>query len=326
MEAMSNKLVTIIIVTAGKEHYLESCLASLQPQTYSDFEIIVIDNSLNPDFTNKIRKSNPDIKIYSGPKNLFYCEALNKGIEMSKGDFILCLNDDVILEKNFIEQALGSFNIDSKIGLVSGKILRQDKKTLDSTGLFLSFFRTTKERGYGLADKGQFEKEEYIFGVNGAVAFYLKKMLEDIKEGNDYFDSDFHIFYDDLDIAWRAKRKGWKGYYIPSAIAYHVRGGTVRLTKGIDKPYSRRYLSDQLHADLIKNRYLAIVKNESFFGLLLHLPGIACYDFIIWSYCLLFKPQMIKFFIFNFKYLKQAIKKRMLRLKNPIPRRRINFL
>lgn len=308
--SVSNELVSIIIVTAGKNNYLECCLKSLEPQTYPDFEIIVIDNSFNQDLTHKILPVNPGIKLYFSPKNLFYCEAVNKGIEMSRGEFILCLNDDAFLERDFIEQALRGFRIDDRVGLVSGKIMRPDKETLDSTGLFLSFFRTAKERGYGVTDRGQFEKEGYIFGVNGAVAFYRKKMLEDIKEGKDYLDVDFHFFYEDLDIAWRANRRGWKGYYIPSAIAYHARGGTARLAKGIGKPYSRRFLSDELHADLIKNRYITMLKNESLPDFLLHLPGIALYDCVAWGYCLLFKTKMIKIFIYNLKYLEAAIKKR----------------
>lgn len=321
MEAMSNKLVSIIIVTGGKEDYLESCLKSLQVQTYHNLEIIVIDNSLNVNFSSKISTLNPSIKLYSSPKNLFYCEAINKGIEISRGEFILCLNDDVSLEIDFLERALRGFDIDKNIGLVSGKILRPDKKTLDSTGLFLSFFRTAKERGYSLPDNGQFEKEEYIFGVNGAVAFYRKEMLENIKEPSGYFDRDFDIFYDDLDISWRAKRKGWKAYYIPSAMAYHARGGTVRLSKGIGKSYSRMYLSDELHANLIKNRYITMIKNESFLGFLLHLPAIILYDCALWCFCLLFRPQMVKFFIFNLKYLSEALQKRKLSGKNVIYRR-----
>jgi GT2 family glycosyltransferase len=95
-------------------------------------------------------------------------------------------------------------------------------------------------------------------------------MLEEIKEEGEYFDSEFHIFYEDLDIAWRAKRSGWKGYYVPGAIAYHLRGGSVRGKSGIDKPFVRRYLNNQLQAGLIKNRYLAIIKNGSVCGFLLH--------------------------------------------------------
>lgn len=310
MNEMSNELVSIIVVTVGKNNYLESCLKSIKTQTYSKYEIIVIDNSFNQGLRQKVCKDFSDIKFYSSPQNLFYCSALNKGIKMSKGEFILCLNDDVVLDKKFIEEALRGFFIDTKVGMVSGKILRSDGETIDSTGLFLSFFRTAKERGYQDKDKGQFEKQEYIFGVNGAIAFYCKKMLEDIREDYDYFDSNFHFFYEDLDVAWRAKRRGWKGYYIPRAIAYHIRGGTARFSCGIDKPCARKYLKDELHIDLIKNRYITIIKNESILGLLLHLLAIILYDFIMWSYIILFRPQLIKSFLLNLGYLKDAFRKR----------------
>jgi len=311
MQDKSNKIVSVIIVSRGLSNYAENCLASLKYQTRTDLEIIIIDNSLHPAFSQKINNLYPDIKIYLSQENLFYSQALNIGIEMSKGEFILCLNDDVVLDRRFIEEAMGGFSIEEGIGMVSGKILRCEGKTIDSTGLFLSLWRTAKERGYGAKDEAQYEKEEYIFGVNGAVAFYRRKMLEQIREGAECFDSDFHIFYEDLDIAWRAQRRGWKGYYIPKAIAYHVRGGTVREAAGIGKSYARHYLSNELHVDLIKNRYLAIIKNESFLSFLLHWPGIFLYDFLAWGYLLLFRPRVIKLFLLNLKYLKFAFKKRL---------------
>jgi len=284
-----SKFVSIIVVTKGIENFLDSCLESVKIQTYLEFETIVIDNSKT---------------------NLFYCGTLNKGIRQSKGDFILCLNDDVILDKGFVEKALQGFYIDERIGMVSGKILRPDGVTIDSTGLFLSPWRTVRERGYGLKDIGKFEKKEYIFGVNGAVAFYRKEMLEEIKENDDYFDEDFHIFYEDLDIAWRAQRMGWHAYYIPKAIAYHIRGGTVRNARGIDKPYARKYLSEDLCFDLLKNRYLVLIKNESFLDFLLNLPFIFFYDFLIWSYILLFRPRLIRKFFSNLQYFHSAFRKR----------------
>lgn len=310
MKENSNNIVSVVVVTCGTNNYLKACLDSLKQQTYFPAEIIVIDNSLNPDFNQELLRFYPYIKIFSSPRNLFYSASLNKGIELSKGEYILCLNDDVILDRYFIGEALKKFSVDARIGMVSGKILRFDKKILDSTGLFLTPWRIVKERGYGEKDKCQFQKEGYIFGVNGAVGFYRKAMLEETKENNGYFDPDFRFFYEDLDISWRAQRFGWKGYYIPQALAYHVRGGSVRIQCGIDKPYARRYLKDDWHVDLIKNRYLAIIKNESFFNFLLYLPFIIFYDFIMWSYIFLFKPRLIKIFLSNLKYLKAAIKKR----------------
>lgn len=315
MQNKSNRIVSVIIVTSGVRDYLQSCLDSVREQMFPPIEIIVIDNSGNRDFSQAIAKDYPGIKLYSSPKNLFYCAALNRGIEMSRGDFILCLNDDVILDRGFIAEALRGFSVDERVGMVSGKILRSDGQTIDSTGLFLSIWRTAKERGYGLRDIGRYEREEYIFGVNGAVAFYCRRMLEDIKIHTDYFDTDYHIFYEDLDIAWRAQNFGWKAYYIPEAIAYHARGATVRKSLGIDKPYARKYLSSDLHLDLIKNRYLTLIKNEPCLDFLLHLPFILSYDILVWIYILFFRPNLIPFFLLNLKYLKSAFKKRRLAKK-----------
>jgi len=171
MEDTSNKIVSIIVVTCGVKNYIKDCLNSLTTQSYSAPEIIVIDNSFNSNFSQEINECYPGIKLYSSPRNLFYCEALNIGIKMSRGDFILCLNDDVILDRNFIKEALKGFGIDKGIGMISGKILRSDGKTIDSTRLFLSIWRTAKERSYGHRDTGRYKREEYIFGVNGAVSF-----------------------------------------------------------------------------------------------------------------------------------------------------------
>ncbi len=307
-------LVSAIVVTYHAGDYLKACLDSLKGQSYPLTEVILINNSASYDFYSQIKEILPGIKIYSSPENLFYCGALNKGIGLSTGEFILCLNDDVVLEKNFIKEAMRAFEIDERIGMASGKILRSDGRILDSTGLSLSIWRTPRERGYGRMDCGQYEKVQYIFGVNGAVAFYRRKMLEAIKINSDYFDADYRIFYEDLDIAWRAQNCGWKAYYLPSAIAYHARGATARIGSGAGKPYARRYLADNLHVDLLKNRYLTLIKNESLSGFLAHLPFILFYDILIWIYILVFNPRLIRKFILYTNYLRRGVvKRRMLK-------------
>lgn len=307
---MSNKIVSVIIVAAGNKEYFLPLIDSIKKQTYPEIEIIVVYNPVNAGFSQQIYADYPDITLYASPKNLYYCQALNKGIELSRGDFLLCLNDDVILDKMFIGEALRGFSIDKKIGMVSGKILRANGKTIDSTGLFLSHLRTAKERGYGLCDTGKFEKEGYIFGVNGAVAFYRKEMLEQTKIGLEYFDPDFRIFYEDLDIAWRAQNFGWRGYYTPKAIAYHIRGGTVRANKGINKRCARHYLDEESTIDLIKNRYLTIVKNDTLSNFLLHLPAIIIYDLCAYAYIFIFRFSLLKKMPCLPGLVKTALKKR----------------
>jgi len=266
---MSKGFVSIIIVSSGNKAYLENLINSIKGQSCQDFEIITVSD-----------KS--------------YGKALNHGIDLSKGEFLLCLNDDAALDERFVERALKCFDIDSRIGSVSGKALRFDKETIDSAGLFLTLWRAARERGYGQKDNGQFQREGYVFGVNGAIGFYRKAMLDDIKQETGYFDERFDYFYEDLDIAWRAQNKGWKAYYEPNAVIYHLRGGTARKDKGINKRFARLYLNDELHKELIKNRYLAIAKNESVLGFILRLPFILIYDFMVWVYILLFKFGVVK--------------------------------
>jgi len=304
-----NASVSVVVVTCGKENYLSSCLASLIAQSHSPDEVVVIDNSLCQGLSNRIKEEYPEVKLYVSKANLFYSSSLNKGIEVSKGEFILCLNDDVSLDKDFIHEALKGFWNDN-IGIVSGKILRKDKKTLDSTGLFLSFCRTPKERGYGLPDSRQFQKDGFVFGASGCSALYRRKMLEDIKEGKDYFDSDLRMFYEDLDISWRAKRYGWSSYYKPQAVAYHARGGSFRPKKGLNKSFAIRFLSDQLLGELIKNRYIVMIKNESLYRMLLYIFPVIIYDFCLWAYILLFRRKVIKIFMLHSRYFPLALEKR----------------
>ena len=134
-------------------------------------------------------------------------------------------------------------------------------------------------------------------------------MLEGIKEGASYFDTDFAMFYEDLDIAWRAQRAGWKGYYIPDAVAYHARGASTR-PDNAGKKFARLYINDTLQMHLVKNRYLAIIKNISLPNLLLKLPFLAFYDFFLWAYILISRPKVGKLFLANGNSLRNALRKR----------------
>jgi len=271
---MSSKTVDIIIVSAGRQDFIQPLLDSIKRQDHPVSRTIIIDNSVD---------------------GLSYCQSLNKGIASSSSEFILCLNDDVVLEKDFISRAVEGFAAGERVGMVSGKIMRWDKKTVDSSGLFLSVFLTAKERGYGCLDRGQFEKEGEVFGVTGAVAFYRRKMLDDLAAGGKIFDEDMGFFYEDLDIAWRAQNSGWSGFYVPQARAYHLRGGTARSSQGRNRRFSRRFLADNLQFELIKNRYLTVIKNERLADLLICAGFVLVYEVASWGYLLLFRPKVLSF-------------------------------
>ena len=276
-------MISVIIVNYNRKDLLQNCIDAVKMQSVKDIEVIVIDNGSSDGSTEMINSDYPEVKLIENKENLFFCKANNQGIKEAKGEFILCLNSDSVLDKDYLKEALGSFDLDEKIGMVSGKILRMDKKTIDSTGLFVGRNRKPVERGYGKLDKGQYEKPEYVFGVSGSCMLMKKIMLGHIKDENWYFDETFEIYYEDLDLCWRAQKKGWKAYYNSKAIAYHERGATAIIETrdcfGL-RPRNDIFkgISDELKKKYIRNRYKCMKKNDSIAGILLNLPFILFYE------------------------------------------------
>jgi len=296
-------MVSVIIVNYNRKDLLKRCLDSVKGQGFQDIEIIVVDNASKDASVEMVKTYYPEARLIWNTQNLLFCKAYNQGIDASKGNFILCLNNDVVLDKDYLKEVLFAIGLDTKIGMVSGKILRMDKETIDSTGLFPGRSRKPVERGYGRKDCGQYEKPGYVFGASGACAFFRRGMLMDIKDGHGYFDERFGMYYEDLDLCWRAQKKSWKAYYTPKAVAYHERGGTAVMHKRRLKPAATEqgvaatfrlrkhrgslnlpYLPDELKMRYIKNRYRCMRKNDTVWGILVNLPFILWYELKIWCY------------------------------------------
>ena len=294
---MSTSVAAIITTTNKRRESLFRLLDSIAVQTFSPRKIYIINDELSVSWPDNYTKY--PIKIeYSNNKNNDALTCLqNRVICNVTEDCILMLNDDVLLEPSFIEQIARTMSEDENLGIVCGKILRPDKKTIDSAGQFLRKNRAPFDRGYGIIDKGQFDSPEFVFGGCGAAVLYRKKMLEDIAiTSEEYFDCDYNMFYDDLDMSWRAQNYHWKAFYNPKAIAYHYRGATAKGKKPklrLFLTYNFAWLSAQLKSDLIKNRYMTIIKNDSLGGFLKNLIFILVYDIKLWGYCLFFDPKAI---------------------------------
>jgi len=219
-------MISIITVNYNRKDLLRQCLDSIRAQSFKDIEIIVVDNGSVDGSVEMVVRFYPEVNLIRNVRNLLFCKAQNQGIKVSRGDFVLCLNNDCILHKDYLEEAIYTAGLDRKIGMVSGKILRSDRMTIDSTGLFPGRFGKAIERGYGEIDHGQYENPGYIFGVSGSCSFFRRAALEDVKDRYGYFDERFGMYYEDIDICCRMQKKGWRCYYNPSVIAYHIRGGT----------------------------------------------------------------------------------------------------
>jgi len=317
--AQESSLASVIIVSCGRNDLLTRCIKSVQAQRYQPVECFVFLNKTSQEEAARWAKSYPGIYFEGFDANVLYCKPLNKGIHKSSGAFVLCLNDDVVLEADFIEKIVPVFESDSNIGSVSGRIMRDDGKTIDTLGLSWSRARKPVDIGYGrLLDFTADTKAGSIFGVNGAVAFYRRSMLEDIRIDGQYFDEDYGIYYEDFDIAWRAQRAGWTARYCPLAIATHQRGATTRDQKKQLKfldTFAFTHLPLDLKIRHMRNRYSTIIKNDSFLLFLRDLPWIIFYEMRLFAYLLFFDRGVLVKFFSNFNFVSLAFLKRRKILK-----------
>ncbi len=277
-------LVSVIIVTWNSEQYLVSCLECLKQQSYQRYELIVVDNGSKDQSIMLVQQLHPTAKIIVNNTNVGFATANNQGIHVSRGDYVLCLNTDVFLDKEFIKELIGSIHKFPGVGAVCGKLLRAepaDGKVIDSTGLSLTPSLRSRDRGIGEIDHGQYDQPFYVFAACAAAALYKRTVLDEVKIGkNEYFDETFFSYYEDTDLGWRIRSAGWECVYNPKAVGRHVRGGAVA------QQYSFFSKGNYFKVHTIKNRYLMIIKNLSLLNAILLLPFILPFEIIIWGYCL----------------------------------------
>ena len=225
-----NQLVSVTIVTYNSGRFIKRCLESVLEQKYANMEVVIVDNA-STDGTPDILEPFADrCRIYYNDKNLGFAAAQNQAIELAKGDWILTLNPDVLLQTNFIQALVDAGNLDPKVGTVCGKLLSirasfdlPEKQLIDSTGIYFTPMLRHLDRGSLEVDQGHYTNHEYVFGATAAAALYRRTMIEDIAILVEFFDSDFFVYREDADVAWRAQLFGWRCLYTPLARGYHVR-------------------------------------------------------------------------------------------------------
>jgi GT2 family glycosyltransferase len=244
--------VAVNIVTFNSAGDIGQCLESIRDQTFRDFRVHIFDNA-SADETMRVIERYPVDHIRRSPINIGFCKAHNDLAGRFPAEYFLFLNPDTILQPTFIEEIVRALDATPQAASATGKLLRMDRRTLDSTGIVMLREQRHLDRGADCPDSGQFENAEEIFGPSGAAAMYRHAALDDVAIGaGQYFDEDFFAYREDADLAWRCRLMGWKSIYVPQAVAYHRR----RVT-----PERRASLPRILNYHSVKNRFLLRINN-----------------------------------------------------------------
>ena len=214
---------SIVIVNWNGAAHLPVCLAALRAQTYRNFEIIVADNASHDESLSLLARDYPEVKVIALPENRGFTGGNNAGIRTAQGEIIILLNNDTEVDPHWLAEVLAAFERHPEAGLVASKMKLFDRRdTFHTAGDFYRVDGTPGNRGVWKIDRGQYDREEYIFSACGGSAAYRKSMLDQIG----LLDEDFFYSCEDIDLAWRAQLAGWKCIYTPQAIVYHKLSAT----------------------------------------------------------------------------------------------------
>jgi GT2 family glycosyltransferase len=275
-------LVSIVIANWNGAPYLSRCLDAVRSQSYPETEIVVVDNGSSDGSAEIVRRMCPDAGLIRNPANLGFSVACNQAIRASRGPYVLVLNADVFLDRDFLSAAVPAMSSSDAIGTVAPRVYRDGTADLMNSGMFL-------KKRLSLVNSDCVDRAEFVFASTGAVALHRRAMLEDVRILGEYFDESYFAFQEDIDLAWRAQLRGWSCLYVPEAIARHVGSaslkGRIRL---IDKPpFFQRHV--------LKNRYMTVTKNATPGIFLFLLPSLLLTEALAWPYFLLRRPLRIPY-------------------------------
>jgi GT2 family glycosyltransferase len=209
--ALSDPLITVAIPSLRGGPLLCACLESLSRQTYSNFEIVVIDDTGAGSL-----EVNAPVRILRSPDNLGFGAAINQAWKTSSAPFLATLNDDAEASPEWLSALLTEMQSASDVGMCASQVRRFGTNTLDSAGILIALDGSSKQRGQGRPVEN-FARAEDVLLPSGSAALYRREMLEDIG----LFDEDFFLYCEDTDLGLRARRNGWTCRYAPQAVVQH---------------------------------------------------------------------------------------------------------
>lgn len=218
-------VVSIVIPNYNGAEHLSVCLDSIKQQSFTDYEVIVVDNGSTDESTALLNARGREVSVYRFSENRGFAAAVNHGIHNSRGEFIALVNNDIELDSRWLEHLIDAIKSDSQLGSVACKMLNFfERAVIDAAGDVLTRAGNIIGRGSGEIDHGQFDEKQYVFGVCAGAGIYRREVFERVG----LYDEDFFAWFEDADHSFRSQITGYKCMYIPAAVCYHKRGATAK--------------------------------------------------------------------------------------------------
>ena len=194
-----------IVVDIDGGAMLRDCLDSIRAQTIAPREVIVFDNG------SRVPLQIAGVRVLRSDRNLGFAGGVNAAFQQTRSDFIALINNDVILDRDWLRTVQEALDADPRLAAVQA-IIRRDERTIDGAGIDISD-GTIRQIGYGLAIDAPLPE---AWGVSATATLYRRSAL-----GDRVFDERFFAYYEDVELCARLHESGWRTAVLPMVKATH---------------------------------------------------------------------------------------------------------
>lgn len=234
---MSNIKVSVIIVNYNSDKHLVKCLNAIGKHTSCKYEIIVIDNASQTIESEQLQINYPKVNFIFNTQNVGFAKANNQGIDIANGQYVFFLNPDAYLQSDAIAEFLHFMDKEENkfVACCGGNLINHDKVPQVAYGNFPTLREAIFNLGFRRIFPNYFNKhlntavkvegENIPFEVcyvSGANLFVRKSVLDQIG----YFDEDFFLYFEETELCFRLKKRGYKSVLLPLVKIVHIEGGS----------------------------------------------------------------------------------------------------
>lgn len=259
---------SVIITSHNGRRYLEKCLDSVLSQDLDGgFEVIVVDNCSTDEGPDLIRDCYPQVRLFLQQRNSGFAAACNYGGRVAVGDILVFLNQDTMACPGWLRELVEGLTCDPKVGLATSKVLLlSSPDRVHARGITIHYTGFGQTRGK-LGRASSADKRTKVAGICGA-SFAVKREVWACLGG---FDESLFMYYEDVDLSWRAQLSGYQCLYAPSSVVHHD-------YRRLERPgHAASYYS-------ARNRLIIPLKNWRWQTLLILLPAFLLLEMVDFAF------------------------------------------
>jgi len=235
---VTERRLSIVIPSRSRPDLLRFCLTAVCDYRPHGTQIIVVDDGSLESAVSRMANAFPGVEVLRNQRPMGFSSAANRGIAAATGDIIELLNDDTQVTHGWAEAALNWFN-DSTVAAVAPLVLmgpRADAVTvIDSAGDEYDRGGFARKRGHGEPLSDKYREPAEVFGASASSAFYRA----DVLRATGGFPEDFGAYFEDVDLAWRIRRAGYRAIFEPGSVVWHRVGSSYRQRRQLLEQQSR---------------------------------------------------------------------------------------